>query len=593
MGRSMNLKTLRELKGISRKELAEATGISFRSIQDYEQGHKDLSSAKAETILKMSETLDCTMEDLISEVDLSQLKPSKLSDLQDGEDNRSQVQSALSDTDLISALNVLSARERATVLDTLKPDDVWQIIHDFDEDKFDAFIHGAGDSIFARLSKSQWREAFAGLTAGQYHDIVDALNASARESSGESLLEKPMVFRLQPEDEQPYVLMHRDTQVASLVMEPETGALISVSDIYEKNWLPIGARGPAGSLKGWWQRRAVPITQGNMREILAKIEFLTPQAYLLRNMGLSMTDCYWLKPANASISWKDVSLFKNSFDDVVGAAQFAGLDATIDFRNFDVRFPSGSTQGDVPKAWICMDDGRRCLVKGSQKRNTQQIFNEVVAAYIHRKQGKFEYADYNFYQINYGHGAELGVSAEAFTNDTLEFVPAADIIRAYRVNGRNDFDTFVDACVQNGLDRAKVRAFLDYQILTDFVITNTDRSYENFGVLRNSFTGKFVKMAPIFDSGNSMFYDLDMSTGTLELNNIPVHSFARNEAGLLRLVDNPNIVDLDKLLTDNELSQVLQSSSRTPEEIKILVTIYDRKKDLLFKLTKGDMKWMD
>lgn len=90
-----------------------------------------------------------------------------------------------------------------------------------------------------------------------------------------------------------------------------------------------------------------------------------------------------------------------------------------------------------------------------------------------------------------------------------------------------------------------------------------------------------------------MFYDLDMSTGTLELNNIPVHSFARNEAGLLRLVDNPNIVDLDKLLTDNELSQVLQSSSRTPEEIKILVTIYDRKKDLLFKLTKGDMKWMD
>ena len=159
MGRSMNLKTLRELKGISRKELAEATGISFRSIQDYEQGHKDLSSAKAETILKMSETLDCTMEDLISEVDLSQLKPSKLSDLQDGEDNRSQVQSALSDTDLISALNVLSARERATVLDTLKPDDVAQMIHDFDEDKFDAFIHGAGDSIFARLSKSQWREA--------------------------------------------------------------------------------------------------------------------------------------------------------------------------------------------------------------------------------------------------------------------------------------------------------------------------------------------------------------------------------------------------------------------------------------------------
>ena len=57
----MNLKTLRELKGISRKELADMTGISFRSIQDYEQGHKELSSAKAETILKMAGALGCTM----------------------------------------------------------------------------------------------------------------------------------------------------------------------------------------------------------------------------------------------------------------------------------------------------------------------------------------------------------------------------------------------------------------------------------------------------------------------------------------------------------------------------------------------------
>ena len=69
---------MRELRGISRKELAKQTEISFRSIQDYEQGHKDLSSAKADTLLRMARALNCSMEDLISEEDLSDLKPSEL-----------------------------------------------------------------------------------------------------------------------------------------------------------------------------------------------------------------------------------------------------------------------------------------------------------------------------------------------------------------------------------------------------------------------------------------------------------------------------------------------------------------------------------
>lgn len=494
----MNLKTLRELKGVSRKELAEITGISFRSIQDYEQGHKDLSSAKADTILKMAQALNCTMEDLISEVDLSALKPSELTDLLSNESERSKVQKAVG----------------------------------------------------------------------------------------------PIVFNLNPADEHPYILMHKDTNVASLVIEPVSGAVVSVSEIYNKELIPLGAQGSADGIKAWWQRRAVPITQGNMRKILERIEFVTPQAYLVRNLGLSMDDCYWLKPAQSDLCWADVNLFQNDFQDVVGIAQFAGLDATIDFRNLDVRFPSASTHGDVPKVWIVLGDGTRSLVKGTQNGNTQQMFNEVVASYIHRKQGKFDFVQYDFYKADYGHGHRMTVTANAFTSETLEFVPAADIIRAYQKPDVSPYDTFVNACAKNGLNKDEVVAFLDYQILTDFVITNTDRSYENFGVLRDADTLRFVKLAPLFDSGNSMFFDLDMTRGTLDLKDIPVESFASNETGLVRLVRDPKVVDMDKFLTDDELTQVLQSSSRTPEEIRLLVQIYDRKKDLLMKLRMGDTKWL-
>ena len=63
------LKLLREESGISRKELARKCGISFRTLQDYEQGHKDIFSAKAETLFRLSRALDCGMEELLQEKD--------------------------------------------------------------------------------------------------------------------------------------------------------------------------------------------------------------------------------------------------------------------------------------------------------------------------------------------------------------------------------------------------------------------------------------------------------------------------------------------------------------------------------------------
>lgn len=486
----MNLKTLRELKGISRKELADMTGISFRSIQDYEQGHKELSSAKADTILKMAGALGCTMEDLISDFDLSSLKPSELKEMVSGENQKSRVLSA----------------------------------------------QGEGS----------------------------------------------------------YILMHKDREVAGLVLESETGSIVSVTRVMDETRMPIGTVGEDRFLKAWWYHRAVPVTQGDLALTLEKLGFLSPQAYLLRNLGLSLNDDYWLKPQGSSLTWNDVNLYANEFDDVVGASHFAGFPVDEDFAIKKELFPSGSTKGNVPKSWVCVE-GKRYLVKGTEGNKTQQIFNEVVGAYIHRKQQKFDFVDYEFYTIDYGHGKRLGVSAEAFTSEDLEFVSARELIRAGRRmhKGASDYDIFVNACEDGGIPKSDVEAFLDYQILTDFIITNTDRNYDNFGVLRDAETLKFVKLAPIFDSGNSMFYDLDMNHGTLELNNIPVDSFAENEFGLLRLVKDPSIVDMDKLLTNDELSKVLASSNRTPEQVRVLLSIYDKKKEMLFKLKRGELSWLN
>lgn len=60
-----NLKTIRENRDFSQAKLAEASGVSIRMIQYYEQGFKDINKAQAITVYKLADALDCGMEDLI------------------------------------------------------------------------------------------------------------------------------------------------------------------------------------------------------------------------------------------------------------------------------------------------------------------------------------------------------------------------------------------------------------------------------------------------------------------------------------------------------------------------------------------------
>ena len=60
-----NLKRIRTAYGCTQAELAKRSGVSLRSIQMYEQRNKDINKASAETLLRLSRVLGCTMEDLM------------------------------------------------------------------------------------------------------------------------------------------------------------------------------------------------------------------------------------------------------------------------------------------------------------------------------------------------------------------------------------------------------------------------------------------------------------------------------------------------------------------------------------------------
>lgn len=67
----MSLRELRKQRKLTQRELAQMSGVNFRSLQDYEQGHKKLTSASGDILLRLSTVLGCSAEELLVTDDFS------------------------------------------------------------------------------------------------------------------------------------------------------------------------------------------------------------------------------------------------------------------------------------------------------------------------------------------------------------------------------------------------------------------------------------------------------------------------------------------------------------------------------------------
>ena len=131
--------------------------------------------------------------------------------------------------------------------------------------------------------------------------------------------------------EQSYELMHKDDVVASLQLDDLSGAILKVAPGANPELLPLGGSQGADSLRKWWLRRAVPISQGNIAALLQQEGIPSTQSLLVRNLGLSLSDHYWIKPSGSELTWTDVSPFSNTFCNLseTAAAHSYSPDATL------------------------------------------------------------------------------------------------------------------------------------------------------------------------------------------------------------------------------------------------------------------------
>ena len=312
-------------------------------------------------------------------------------------------------------------------------------------------------------------------------------------------------------------LMCRDHEAATFSYDPVARRVVGRPVVHDPAYLPLGCLDQSGRfaaprLRAWLANRAVPATRPGLAPVLQRLGLETPEELLAEGLGLSLSDQYWLRPPDADLAWSDVNYFERPFSPALGAAlaphdpdsgsealEAAGRDGIVIASS-----PDSALNGNLPKRWEARGSARVLVKSGKPESLFQEPLNERIATLLcARIMGEKDYVPYELMENGY---PRLLSSCPCMVDAWTEFVPAADVILSMPVpNDQSRFEALVGACERHGI--ADARAALERMLVVDHVMANFDRHWGNFGILVDAETRAWLRVTPIFDTGEALWCD--------------------------------------------------------------------------------------
>lgn len=254
----------------------------------------------------------------------------------------------------------------------------------------------------------------------------------------------------------------------------------------DKNITPI--------LTDWFKGRGIPSWRDDLDLLLAKLNITSSFELLDKAFGLSLSDQYWVKPTDSNIQYKDINFFEHDFEDseFTNATFGNELDSST---KISLISPNNTTDGRLKKTWV-IENGKRYLLKGGFKNEVMQPFNEVLANMICERLG-FDHVCYTLDVVN----DKVVSKCECFINTDTELIPAHQILQGL-IEKENAYEEYIKILEGKGINN--VREKLENMFILDYLILNEDRHLNNFGIIRDVNTLKWIDITPIFDNGQSL-----------------------------------------------------------------------------------------
>lgn len=296
-----------------------------------------------------------------------------------------------------------------------------------------------------------------------------------------------------------YVLMFKDNPVCDVEYDVSSALVRSIERIENPELLPPRAvrEGKANAvlLGSWWQDRFAP------RDRLPRVLQHSPEfsKVFAASMGMSLSDHYWMKPADSAARWSELNFFDNPFSDEIGR-DLLGTGKRSSLQDVeDLRSPSLTTNGALAKFWrIDPSSGKRQLCKSADPGDREALNEVAVSAAL---ACFLEPEDFTPYWAEEFDGKAWSV-CDSFLDGMHDFVPVYDAVPGLSCD-EEGFDLlrrFAEEHGIEGFDKAVSQMFV-----VDALVANTDRHLGNFGFLRNADTLEYERFAPIFDSGRSLW----------------------------------------------------------------------------------------
>ncbi len=368
------------------------------------------------------------------------------------------------------------------------------------------------------------------------------------------------------------ILMNKNQPIMLLKYNTSSNWIDEIVEVYNIEYAPLAiinaysdkSKNLVKEANNWFRGRGIPSWRKDLENLLEKLDVSSPEELLNKSYGLSLSDQYWLKEDGSKINWKDINFFTNDFE------YEAYLEASLDSSSSEVttnkdilRSPNNTTDGMLQKGWI-IDSGKRVLVKGTYTSSREEPFNEWLASQV-CKRLNFDYCNYSVDFIN---NEKLVSKCDNFITCDEEIISAYDIfMSSKKPNNISDYEHYINILEKHEVPNARYN--VASMFLVDYLLMNTDRHMKNFGVIRNVNTLKWVRTAPIFDTGQSM--QCDKIVATMNFTNGMGKFFSNT---------NKNYEDILKVISKDIKNMDFNLLNDLPLEYERMLKNYQNKTDM-------------
>lgn len=263
---------------------------------------------------------------------------------------------------------------------------------------------------------------------------------------------------------------------------------VFITDTQFSDTLPYNFREP-----GYWiGNRRAPSHREHIKEILTKCGCNDLEGFIRFTYGASLNDTFWIKPYDSELSWEDISLYRNYFDENIAKIAF---DGGLMGEKMSSPTPELITDGTVAKCWKRFEDDIYLLKRGTKLSRDEDIygygpFSEKytyeLAKHICENPLKYDVMRY--------HG-KTASKCKLFCDENTSYAPIAYVLG----------------------ERARLSDCIEYfdsigygeqfreMIVLDSLTFNEDRHLKNFGILYDADTMRVKEMAPVFDNNLALF----------------------------------------------------------------------------------------